>query len=62
MGTARVKQEEEHENNGERGVKNMEGRNVGTMRGESAKQRLPGAKDITIELPEERNSPYHRLT
>ena len=30
----------------------MEGRNVGTIRGESPKQGLANAKDLTIELSE----------
>ena len=29
--------------------------------GESPKQGLTNAKDLTIELPERRESPYHRL-
>ena len=39
----------------------MEGRNVGTIKGKSSKQGLTNAKDVTIELPEGRGSPYHRL-
>ena len=38
----------------------MEGRNVGTIRGKSPKQDLTNAKDLIIELPEGRESPYHR--
>ena len=36
----------------------MEERNLGT-KGESPKQGLTSAKDLTIELPEERESSYH---
>ena len=39
----------------------MEGRNAGTIRGESPEQGLTSAKDLPIELPEGRESPYHRL-
>ena len=39
----------------------MEGRNVGTIRGKSLKHGLTSAKDLAIELPEGRESPYHRL-
>ena len=39
----------------------MEGRNVGTIRGKSPKQDLTSTKDLTIELPEGRESPYQRL-
>ena len=49
-----------HKNNSKRGVTNMEKRNVDT-KAESPKQGLTSAKDITIELPEGRESPYHRL-
>ena len=35
----------------------MEGMNVGTIRGKSPKQGLTGAKDLTIELQEGRESP-----
>ena len=38
----------------------MEERNVGT-KGKSSKQDLTSVKDLTIELPEGRESPYHRL-
>ena len=38
----------------------MEERNVGT-KGKSFKQDLTSSKDLTIELPEWRESPYHRL-
>ena len=36
-------------------------RNVGTIRGKSPKQDLTSAKDLPIELPEGRETPYHRL-
>ena len=39
----------------------MKGRNVGTIGGKLPKQSLISAKDSTIELPEVRESPYHRL-
>ena len=39
----------------------MEGRNVGTIRGESPKQGLTSGKDLTIEHPEGRKSLGHRL-
>ena len=48
-----------HKNNA-RVVINLEERNVGTKR-KSPKQDLTSAKDLTIELPEGRESHYHRL-
>ena len=39
----------------------MEGRNVGTVERKSPKQGLTSAKDLPIEFPEGRESPYHRL-
>ena len=39
----------------------MEGKNVGIIRGKSPKQGLTNAKDLPMELPEGRESPYHRL-
>ena len=41
-------------------VENQEEMNVGT-KGKSPKQGLTRVKDLTIELPEGRESPYHRL-
>ena len=41
-------------------VTNLEERNVGT-KGKSPKQGLTSAKDLTIELFEGGESPYHRL-
>ena len=38
----------------------MEERNVGT-KGQTPKQGLTNAKDLLIELPERRESPYHRI-
>ena len=38
----------------------MEERNVGT-KGKSPIQGLTSTKDLTIELPDGRESPYHRL-
>ena len=40
-------------------VRNMEEKNVGT-KGKSPEQDLTSAKDQTIKLPEELESPYHR--
>ena len=60
MGTARVKQEEEIDKNNVRVVRNLEERNVGT-KGKSSKQNLHSAENLTIELPERREFPYHRL-
>ena len=59
-GTGRVKQEDETDKNNARIVRNVEERNVGT-KGKRPKQGLISAKDQTIELPEGRKSPYHRL-
>ena len=39
----------------------MEEKNVGTIWAKRPKQDLTSAKDIPIELPEGRESPYHRL-
>ena len=67
---ARVKQKEEADKNNARVVKKLKERNVGTIKGErnvgiiegkSPKQNLTSAKDLTIELPDGRESPYHRL-
>ena len=52
-----MKQEEETDT---RVVGNMEERNVGA-RGKSPKQDLTSVKDLTIELPEGRESPFHIL-
>ena len=49
-----------HKNNSNKVVRNLEERNVGT-KGKSPKQDLISAKDITIQLPEGCESPYHRL-
>ena len=38
----------------------MEERNVGTM-GKNPEQGLTNAKDLHMELPKGRESPYHRL-
>ena len=48
-----------HKNN-VRVARSLEERNVG-MKGKSPKQDLTSAKDLTIGLPEGRESPYHRL-
>ena len=47
-----------HENNSKGGVTDIEERNVGT-KGKSPKQGPTSAKDLTIELPKVRESPYH---
>ena len=47
-------------NNSKRVVRNREERNVGTKR-KSPKQGLTSAKDLTTELPDGRESAYHRL-
>ena len=39
----------------------MEGRNMGTIKKKSPKQGLTSAKDLTIEIPDGCESPYHRL-
>ena len=49
-----------HKNNSKRVVRNLEERNVGT-KVISPKQRITNIKDLTIELPEGRESSYHRL-
>ena len=49
-----------HENNSKRRARNIEERNVGTTE-KSSKQGLSSAKDLHIELPEGRESPYRRL-
>ena len=41
-----------HKNNSKRGLRNIEDRNVETIRGECPKQGLTSAEDLTIELPE----------
>ena len=47
-----------HKNNA-RIVKNLEERNVGAKE-KSPKQNITNAKDLSIELPEGRESSYHR--
>ena len=47
-------------NHSNRVVGNLEEKNVGT-KGKSPKQGLTSAKDLPMELPEGRKSPYHRL-
>ena len=59
MGT-KVKQKEETYKNNARVVKNLKERNVGT-KGKNPKENLTSANNLTIELPEGRESPYHRL-
>ena len=43
-----------NEDHSKRVVRNLEEKNVGTIRGESPKQGLTSAKDLIIELPEVR--------
>ena len=49
-----------HQNNSKIVVRNMEERNTSSKR-KSPKQGLTSAKDLTIMLPEGRDTPYHRL-
>ena len=56
VGTARMKQEKEADTRII--ARNMEERSVGIGRGKILKS-LTSAKDLTIELPEGRYSPYH---
>ena len=49
-----------HQNNSKKVVRNLNEWKV-VMKGKSPKQRLTSAKDITIELPEGRESSYNRL-
>ena len=62
MRIGRMKQEEEADTRiiAKGIVRNMEERNVGT-KGKSPKQGLTSAEDLTIDLPEGREYPYHRL-
>ena len=39
----------------------MEKRSIGTIKGESLKQDLTNAEDLSIEFSEGRNSYYHRV-
>ena len=48
-----------HKNNAKSVVRNQEEKNVGTNE-KNPKQDLTSAKDLTIELPEGRKSPYHK--
>ena len=59
-GEARRRRRSRHKNHSNRVVWNLEEKYVGT-KGKSPKQGLTSAKDLTIELPEGRESPYHRL-
>ena len=49
-----------NKSNSKRVVRNLEEKNVDT-KGNSAKQDLTSAEDITMGLPEGRESTYHRL-
>ena len=55
-GNSKGKQEEETDKNNAIVVRKLEERNVGT-KGKSTKQDLTSAEDLTIELPEGRESP-----
>ena len=57
MRTASVKQEERHRNNSKRVVRNLEERNVDTTK-KSSKGGLTSADNLTIMLPESRDSYY----
>ena len=48
-------------NHSKRVLWNMEGRNMGIIKGKVPKQGLTSAKDLNIELREGCESPYHRL-
>ena len=47
-----------HKKNSQRGVRNMEERNVGTIRGKGSKRGLTRTRIQTIMLPEGLESPY----
>ena len=49
-----------HQSYGKRVVKNLEKNNVG-MKEEKSLHGLTSVKDLTVKLPEDRESPYHRL-
>ena len=49
-----------HKRYSNRAVRNLEKRTVG-KKGKSTKQALPSAKDLTMQIPEGCESPYHRL-
>ena len=55
-----IRERSKHKNHSHRVVWNMEEKIVG-KKGKNLKQDLTNAKDLTIELPEGRESPYHRL-
>ena len=56
----KARERSRHKNNSKRVVKNMDERKVVT-KGKSLKQDLTSAADLTIELPEGLDSPFHRL-
>ena len=49
-----------HGNNSRRVVRDMEGRKVSAIKRKSPIQGLTSVKDLPIELPEGRESPYYR--
>ena len=59
QGEDEAKERSRHKNSCYRVVRKMEERSVGTKR-KSPKQDLTSAKDLTMELPEEHEFPYHR--
>ena len=61
MGTARMKWEEETDTRVMQESSKKYGRKERGHEGKSFKQNLTSAKDLTIDLPEGRESPYHRL-
>ena len=50
----------EHKNNNKRVARNLEEMNVST-KGKNPKEGLTSAEDLSIDLPEERESSYYRL-
>ena len=43
-------------------MRNMEGKTVGITRGKGPELGLTSTKDLTMELPEGHEAPYHKLT
>ena len=60
METTRAKKTEEADKNNSKIVRNIEGKNLGTIRVKCPKQGLISAKDLTIMINECRDTPYHR--
>ena len=61
MGTVRIKQEEETDTRIMQESSKKFGRKERGHEGEKSQTRPTSAKDLTIELSEERESPYHKL-